>query len=103
MIFPAAVAFVYGGLVLGGGFLGFKKAGSRPSLIAGVVSEVLLLCAGLLMLLENRAGWLLAMAVAGLLLAFFAARWLKGRRFMPAGMMVLASAAALALLAWGGR
>ncbi|HEU5181604.1 MAG TPA: TMEM14 family protein [Candidatus Polarisedimenticolia bacterium] len=100
---PAWVAFVYGAIVLAGGVMGFVKARSRASLIAGVASFALLLGAGALMLRGEKAGWIAAMAVAGLLLAFFAARWLKGRKFMPAGMMVLASAAALVLLAWGGR
>lgn len=103
MIAPAWVAFAYGGIVLAGGVAGFVMARSRPSLIAGIASAALLLGAGMLMLRGERAGWIGAMAVAGLLLAFFAARWLKGRKFMPAGMMVLASAAALALLAWSGR
>ncbi len=100
---PAWVAFAYGAIVLAGGVLGFVKARSRPSLIAGIASSALLLGAGVLMLRGEKAGRIGAMVVAGLLLAFFAARWLKGRKFMPAGMMVLASAAALALLAWGGR
>ena len=103
MNFPASVAFAYGALVLAGGVLGFVKARSRPSLIAGIAAAALLLCAGALMLQDRREGWIGAMIVAGLLLAFFAARWLKGRKFMPAGMMVLVSAAALALLAWSAR
>jgi uncharacterized membrane protein (UPF0136 family) len=103
MNFSASVAFVYGALVLAGGILGFLKARSRASLIAGIASAALLLCSGVCMLQGRREGWIGAMAVAGLLLAFFAARWLKGRKFMPAGMMVLASVAALALLAWSGR
>jgi uncharacterized membrane protein (UPF0136 family) len=40
--------------------------------------------------------------MALLLLVFFAMRWLKGKKFMPAGLMVMSSAIALALLAWGG-
>ena len=103
MIAPAWVAFAYGGIVLAGGVAGFVMARSRASLIAGVASAALLLIAGTLMLRGVKAGWIGAMAVTVLLLAFFAARWLNGRKFMPAGMMVLASAAALALLAWGGR
>lgn len=103
MTVPAVTSFLFGGLVLAGGVLGFIKAGSRPSLIAGIVSDALLVLAGVLMFLQIRAGWFLSMAVAALLLVFFASRWWKGRKFMPAGMMVLASAAALALLAWSGR
>src|SRR5262249_422314 len=39
MILPAVVSFLYGGVVLIGGFIGYRKAGSRPSLIAGAVSD----------------------------------------------------------------
>jgi uncharacterized membrane protein (UPF0136 family) len=103
MIAPEWVAFAYGALVLAGGLAGFLKARSRPSLIAGLVSGALLLGAGILMQRGNPAGWIGAMVVAAALGAFFGGRWLKGRKFMPAGMMVLASVAALALLAWGRR
>ena len=102
MILAAVTAVVYGGLVLAGGFMGFRKAGSKPSLIAGIVADTLLVLAALLMFFGQPAGAKLAMGVAALLLVFFGMRWLKGRKFMPAGLMVLCSAVALILLAWGG-
>ena len=97
----AITSFVYGSLVLLGGIIGFRKAGSRASLIAGIASEFLLLLAAALSFHGHSAGATLAMAVAALLFVFFMWRWFKGRKFMPAGLMVVASAAALVLLAWG--
>jgi uncharacterized membrane protein (UPF0136 family) len=98
MIAAALVSFLYGGLVLIGGFIGYRKAGSRPSLIAGAASDTLLVLAAVLILLRRPAGIWLAIGVSGALFIFFAIRWLKGRKFMPAGLMVLASLAALGLL-----
>ena len=98
MISAAIVSFLYGGLVLIGGFIGYRKAGSRPSLIAGAVSDALLVLATALILLRRPAGIWIAIGVSAALLVFFAVRWLKGRKFMPAGLMVLASLAALGLL-----
>jgi len=98
----ALTSVVYGSLVLAGGFMGYRKAGSRPSLIAGIASDGLLLAAALLIFMGHPLGAKLAMAVTALLLVFFGVRWLKGRKFMPAGLMALCSTAALALLAWSG-
>jgi len=101
MMLSVITSLVYGGLVLVGGVIGFRKAGSRPSLIAGIASDALLVLAAVLLILGRPAGGTLAMAVAALLLVFFGWRWAKSGKFMPAGLMVLSSAVALALLAWG--
>jgi uncharacterized membrane protein (UPF0136 family) len=95
---PAVTSFVYGSLVVLGGWIGFKKAGSRPSLISGTASGALLLLAGALCLGGNAAGGKLAISVAFLLLAFFGYRFARGKKFMPAGMMAAISLLALAIL-----
>jgi uncharacterized membrane protein (UPF0136 family) len=102
MMLAAITSVIYGTLVLAGGIMGYRKAQSRASLVSGIASEAILLVAAFLMFRGNSGGAWLAMAVALLLLVFFAMRWLKGGKFMPAGMMVLCSAVALTLLAWGG-
>ena len=102
MMLAVLTSVIYGGLVLAGGIVGYRKAHSRASLLAGVVSAAFLLLAAILMSRGDPIGFRLAMAVSLLLLVFFAMRWLKGKKFMPAGLMVLSSAIALALLAWGG-
>ena len=93
----AVTSFLYGALVLAGGWMGFKKAGSRPSLVSGATSGALLFVAAALSLSGNRAGLELGMAVAFVLLAFFGYRLARSGKFMPAGLMVAASLAALAL------
>jgi uncharacterized membrane protein (UPF0136 family) len=94
----AITSILYGALVFIGGWMGFKKAGSRASLVSGAVAEALLLVAAVLALTGRDAGAKLAMAVAFVLLAFFGYRFARGRKFMPAGLMVIASFAALALI-----
>ena len=100
MMVQALTSLAYGVLVLGGGIMGFRKAGSRPSLIAGIASMALLLLAAILLFSGRLIGAYLAIFVSGALLIFFAMRWVKGRRFMPAGLMSLLSVAALLLLIW---
>ena len=102
MTLAAPTCLVYGVLVLAGGVLGYRKAGSRPSLIAGTSSGIAMLISAILLQRSNAAGLWLGLAVTAALLLFFGMRWLKGRKFMPAGLMALASVAALALLIWSG-
>jgi len=82
--------FLFGVLTIAGGVMGFVKAGSRASLIAGGVSGVLLLVAGYLV----GAGNLLAGLILGLVLSLalagqFAPKFLRTRKVMPAGMMAV--------------
>ena len=96
---------VYATIVFAGGLIGYLKAGSKPSLIAGAVSGALL--AGTAWFSWNNEVRALCMAavIAGLLSLVFLMRFLKTRSFMPSGMMLLLSLAATAyfgLTAWRG-
>lgn len=79
-------------LVLVGGIIGFKKAQSRASLIAGLVSFVLL-TASYLYASSNHAntkpGLIAGDAIALLLTIMFFFRYSKGRKFMPSGLMII--------------
>ena len=92
------MTFVYGVLAFVGGIIGYQQAGSKPSLIAGVVTGILLLAAGI-GLVQNQA-WAFwgAIAVTGLLVVTFVARLIKTRKFMPAGLMVIVGIATLTAL-----
>lgn len=86
---PAAVmTFIYAALSIVGGILGYQKAGSKPSLISGVITGILLLIAGVGLVQAQLWGLWLAIAVTLLLVIVFIYRLLKTRRFMPAGLMV---------------
>ena len=69
-----------------GGWFGFKKSGSKPSLIAGVLSFAVLVAAYLV-----QEMWV-AVGVTALLSAVFFHRVSKTRKLMPSGLMLILSA-----------
>jgi uncharacterized membrane protein (UPF0136 family) len=77
-----------------GGLMGFIKAGSKISLITSSISALLVaLCAlGIL-----KPFWI-ADIVVGLLAVFFAMRFFKGKKFMPAGLTMVCSVIVLGIL-----
>jgi len=105
MPLPIVLILVYGTIVFAGGLIGYLKAGSKPSLVAGSVSAALL--AGAFWMARSNGVVALAIAagIAGLLSAVFLMRFLKTRSFMPSGMMLVLSLAAtiyFGLTAWRG-
>ena len=90
-------AIVYGVITLVGGIIGYNKANSKASLISGGVSGVLLIAAGILQIVGQDWGLVLATLIAGVLVIVFIARLVKTKKFMPAGMMILSGLTALGL------
>ena len=92
--------FVFGALTIVGGVIGFVKAGSKASLIAGGVSGLLLLVAAYLIGAGNAQVGLILGAVLSLALAGqFVPKFIKTRKPMPAGMMAVLSVIGLVLTA----
>jgi uncharacterized membrane protein (UPF0136 family) len=76
-------------LVFAGGMVGFLKAKSKISGIAGCVSA-LLLCACFYVTTSNQfAGIIGAAIVAAILEVVFVIRLVKTQKFMPAGMILI--------------
>ncbi len=92
-----AILGVYLALLVAGGVAGWLKAGSRVSLITALVSAALLAVCGYGPVPDGPT-WVAGLQV--LLLGVFVARWIKTRKFMPAGLMVVLTAAALGLGWW---
>jgi uncharacterized membrane protein (UPF0136 family) len=95
-----AILWVYGGILVVGGIIGWRLSGSRISLTASLASAALLVVAYRLALTNAFGGYLLATAVAMALTIIFSRRLRKTKKFMPSGLMLAVSGlAALALAA----
>ena len=91
-----ALLFAYGALVLVGGVIGYLKAKSRASLIAGIVCSGLLdLAAGLVIVGSLRLGAALGAVTALALIGRFFPAFRRTRKFMPAGIVVAVGALVL--------
>lgn len=100
MIWTVLIA-LYGLLIAIGGIIGYLKARSRVSLIAGLSSAAGLWLAAYANRRNQPSGLLLATLIAILLIIFFSFRWGQTRKFMPAGLMTILSAVATILFVAG--
>ena len=94
--------FVFGALTIVGGIVGYLKAGSVASIIAGSIAGVLLLVAAFLLPEHRTIGLATALIVSLLLAAQFVPKFLQTGRVMPAGMMSILSAIGIiaVIVAW---
>lgn len=82
--------FIFGALTIIGGVIGFKKAGSKASLIAGGLSGALILVAAVLIMRgQAQNGIILGLVVSSLLELRFFPAFVKTKKMMPAGMMMV--------------
>lgn len=103
MLGPAKIYFiVFGLLTIAGGIIGFVKAGSTASLIAGSITGILLLIAAFVMPAHQQAGLLIALIVSILLAAQFVPKFFRTGKVMPAGLMSILSVIGIvvALVTW---
>lgn len=103
MLAPAKIYFlVFGILTIAGGIIGYVKAGSMPSIIAGSITGVLLLIGGWLIPEHRAAGLIIVLVVSFLLALQFIPKFIRTGKVMPAGMMSILSAIGLivAIVVW---
>lgn len=82
--------FAFGVITIAGGVMGFVKAKSRPSLIAGGFSGILLIGAGYLVgTPQTRVGLVLGLIVSLGLAGRFITTFRKSGKIMPAGLMAV--------------
>src|SRR2546421_6217572 len=93
---------VFGILTIAGGVVGYVKAGSVASIVAGGITGVLLLAAAFLLPEYRIVGLATACIVSLLLAAQFVPKFLRTGRAMPAGMMSILSVIGIivAIVAW---
>ncbi|MFN0125018.1 MAG: TMEM14 family protein [Blastocatellia bacterium] len=97
--FVPVYLLVYGAMIMLGGVMGYVKAKSQASLIAGLVAGALLDGSAALMIMGSRtAGWWLALLVSLALLARFGMAAMKDFKMMPGGMVIALSLAAIVIL-----
>ena len=82
--------------------MGYVKAGSHASLIAGSLSGILLLLAAFLLPSHGPLGLSLGGIVSLLLIGYFLPAFFRTGKMMPAGMMSLLSVLGMvfAIVAW---
>lgn len=90
---------VYAALVAGGGIMGFVKAQSKASLIAGGLSAIVLVACYVVALGDAKLGLMAGAGASVLLIGVFAMRFAKTKKFMPSGLMIVLSVIEAALIA----
>jgi uncharacterized membrane protein (UPF0136 family) len=88
----AKIYFIlFGILTIAGGVIGYVKAGSVASIIAGSITGVLLIVAAFLVPEHRAIGLATAFIISLLLAAQFVPKFIRTGRAMPAGMMSILS------------
>jgi uncharacterized membrane protein (UPF0136 family) len=103
MLGAAKVYFIiYGLLTIAGGIVGYVKAGSVISIIAGSISGLLLLVAAFLLPDHKTAGLIVGLVVSVLLAGQFVPKFFSTHKVMPAGLMSVLSVIGIvvAIAAW---
>jgi uncharacterized membrane protein (UPF0136 family) len=95
--FATKVLWAYIILLLVGGLIGFFKAKSKVSLITSAVFAVILILTAVPGILDSSLRGKLANIIMAMLLVVFAVRLAKTKKFMPSGLMLVVTIAALAL------
>lgn len=93
---------IFGALTIIGGVIGYVKAGSLPSIIAGTITGVLLLIAGWILPANRTTGLVIGLIVSLLLAAQFVPKFIRTKSAMPAGLMSILSVIGIvvAIAAW---
>ena len=94
------VLLVYALLMLVGGFMGYKAAGSSASLFAGAGSAVVLAVAWAISRTAPAAGFGLGALTSLALAVVFCIRLAKTGKMMPSGMLLVVSILSFLVLAW---
>jgi uncharacterized membrane protein (UPF0136 family) len=106
MLEPARIYFlVFGVLTIAGGIIGYVKAKSAASVVAGTITGIMLIVAGLILPAHRELGLVLALFTSAILAAQFVPRLLRTGRVMPAGVMSVLSVIGIivAIAAWLGK
>jgi uncharacterized membrane protein (UPF0136 family) len=87
--FPEVVTAIFGSFVIFGGVMGYAKASSKASLIAGSITGGILLLSAFLIASGGTAGAILGIVVSLLLIGQFGPSLLKKVKIMPNLLVVV--------------
>jgi uncharacterized membrane protein (UPF0136 family) len=94
---------IYALVLILGGLIGYKQAGSKASVIAGTISGVIFILLALLSMHNERDASIMGTIVAFALVIVFLMRLINTRKLLPAAMLCLMSlAVAIASIMWMG-
>jgi len=82
---------IFGLLTITGGIVGYVKAGSVISIVAGSISGLLLVAAAFLLPDHQAAGLIVALVISVLLTGQFVPKFFSTHKVMPAGLMSVLS------------
>ncbi|MEI9863724.1 MAG: TMEM14 family protein [Limisphaerales bacterium] len=91
------ILWIYIVLLIVGGLIGFLRAKSKVSLITSTVFAALLIVTTFPNLLQRSAANNIVNGIMAFLLVVFAIRLAKTKTFIPSGLMLLVTIAALVL------
>jgi uncharacterized membrane protein (UPF0136 family) len=103
MIGPAKIYFIiFGLLTIVGGVIGYVKAGSTASIVAGTISGIALIVAAWLLPGNVALGLIIAGVVSIALAGKFIPDFMRNGKVMPAGLMAILSVigVVMAIAAW---
>lgn len=100
MKWHALTVLIYALLILVGGMMGFVKAHSSASLIAGTVAGLILIMTSTGIYYSHPWGLTVALAATSLLTLFFSYRYFVAQAFFPSGFTALISVVVLLLLSF---
>jgi uncharacterized membrane protein (UPF0136 family) len=103
MIGPAKIYFIiFGLLTIVGGVIGYVKAGSTASIMAGAISGIALIVAAYLLPGNVALGLIMAGVVSVALAGKFIPAFMRTGKVMPAGLMAVLSVIGVvtAIVAW---
>lgn len=103
MLGPTKIYFlIFGVLTIAGGVIGYFKAGSVVSIVAGSIMGILLLVSAWLLPEQLAVGLTIALFASAVLAAQFVPKFFRTGKVMPAGLMSILSVVGIvmAVLAW---
>ena len=103
MSLSAWVVGIYGVFTLSGGVIGYLKAKSHASLVAGSIAGMILLACAYGMGRGSTIAAIVSLLIAALLGGRFAGTWRRTHRLMPDLLMVMLSLATLVSVSLGLR